>query len=201
MVAGREDVGQALAGDERADRQPAAERLGDGHRVGHDARVLVGPQRAGAPQAALDLVEDERGAVRVAGRARGAQDVVAELVDAALALDRLEQDGGGPLVDGRRDRLGRRLDGDEARHERRERRLLGLLRRRATASRTCGRGSRGARETIVAPRLGLARDLERRLVGLGARVGEVHLAAQRATRPGAGPAAAPARCRRGCRRG
>ena len=95
VVAGREDVGQALAGDQRADRQPAAERLGGRQRVGHDARVLVGPQRAGAPQAALDLVEDERGAVGVAGRARGAQDVLAEHVDAALALHRLEQDRGG----------------------------------------------------------------------------------------------------------
>ena len=34
-------------------------------------------------------------------------------------------------------------------------------------------------ETMVPPRLGLARDLERRLVGLGAGVGEVDLAAQR----------------------
>ena len=127
MVAGREDVGQALAGDERADRQAAAERLGGGQRVGHHAGVLVGPQRAGPAQPALDLVEDERGAVGVARGARGAQDVLAELVDAALALDRLEQHRGGVLVDGRGDRLRGRLDRDEARHERREGRLLGLL--------------------------------------------------------------------------
>ena len=38
VVAGLEHVGQPRAGDQRADRQPAAERLGGRHRVGHDRR-------------------------------------------------------------------------------------------------------------------------------------------------------------------
>ena len=42
----------------------------------------------------------------VAGRARGAQELVVEHADAALALDRLEDDRGGALVDGAGDRLG-----------------------------------------------------------------------------------------------
>jgi hypothetical protein len=36
-IAGGEDLGQALAGDQRTDRQPAAEGLGDGQGVGDDA--------------------------------------------------------------------------------------------------------------------------------------------------------------------
>ena len=43
-----------------------------------------------------------------------------------------------------------------------------------------------------------ARELDRALVGLGARVGEEHLAAQRALRQPLRPAASRARCRRGC---
>ena len=52
VVARLEDVGEPLAGHERADRQAAAERLRGRERVGHDARLLVRPQRAGAPHAA-----------------------------------------------------------------------------------------------------------------------------------------------------
>ena len=63
VVAGLSASAQALAGDHRADRQPAAERLGERHHVRHDRSLLVREQRAGAPQAALDLVEDQRRAV------------------------------------------------------------------------------------------------------------------------------------------
>ena len=101
VVAGGEDVGEALAGDEGADRQAAAERLGGSDGVGYDAGLLVGPERAGAAHAALDLVEDECGAVLVAGFARGAQQLFGEDVHAGLALDRLKQDGGGALIDSR----------------------------------------------------------------------------------------------------
>ena len=50
----------------------------------------------------LDLVEDQRRAVLVAGRARGLQQLLGEHVDAGLALDRLEQHRRGALVDRRR---------------------------------------------------------------------------------------------------
>ena len=100
VVAGGEDVGQPLAGDERTDGQPAAERLCHGDRVGHDLRLLVGPQRPRAPHAALDLVEDQRRFALVAGGARGGEQLCREHVHAALTLDRLEQHRGGALVDG-----------------------------------------------------------------------------------------------------
>ena len=92
----------------RADRQAAAERLGGRHQVGDDARVLVGPGGAGAPEAGLDLVEDQRRAGRVAALARGAQQLVGQHVHAALALDRLEDHRGGVLVDDRAQRVDRR---------------------------------------------------------------------------------------------
>src|SRR5207237_6641566 len=90
VIAGHEGIRETLAGHERADGQPPAQRLGDGDRVGLDARLLVGPQRPRASHAALDLIEDERRAMRVAALARRAQALLAQHVDPALALDRLE---------------------------------------------------------------------------------------------------------------
>src|SRR4051794_3404521 len=162
MVAGLEALGEALVGDDGADRQPPAKRLGHGHEVGHDAGVLVGPQRPGPPQPDLDLVEDQRRAHAVAGRARRAQDLGRQLVDAALTLDRLQDHGRAVVVDRRLQRLDRRRDREEPRHQRRERRLLGLLRRRAQ------RPVRAAVKAAVhrddrAALLGLARHLDRGL--------------------------------------
>src|SRR4051794_9234499 len=181
VVAGLERPGQALAGEDRADRQPAAERLGGRQRVGHDTRLLEGPQRPAAAQAALDLVVEQRRAVRVARLARGAQQAVGQRPDAALALDRLEQDRGGPVVDGVGDRLGGRLDRDEARDERCERRLLGLLRRGGQRAVRAAVGPPGQHDGL-SPRPFLARELERPLDRLGARVREEDRPAERALR-------------------
>ena len=126
-----------------ADRQAAAERLGAGQHVGADRGLLVGPERAGPPDPGLDLVEDQQRAGLVAGLAGGEQRLVADRVDAGLALDRLDQDRGGALAD----RLAQR---------RRRRRAAPSGSRAAsgpgpgsrpapaspTARRRCGRGSR-----------------------------------------------------------
>jgi hypothetical protein len=179
VVAGREHAGQPLAADEGPDRQAPAERLGDRDGVRHDAGLLIGPERARPPHAGLDLVEDEEGAAGVAGRAGGAQDRVRQHVDAALALDRLEQHRGGALAHGGCDRLRLGRDGDEARHERRERGLLALLRR--GRQRAVGAPVEAAVEDHDLPaRARLADDLEGRLVGLGAGVREVHATPDRA---------------------
>ena len=77
--------------------------------------------------------------------------------------------------------------GAEAGHERRERGLLALLRRRR--QRAVGpavEAALGDDERPAGPRL--ARELERRLVGLGARVGEVDPPADRAGREALGQA-------------
>src|SRR3989442_2175042 len=57
--AGREGRRDALGRAHGADREPAAERLGERHDVGRDAGGLVREQTARAPEATLDLVEDQ----------------------------------------------------------------------------------------------------------------------------------------------
>ena len=74
---------------------PAAERLGAGEHVGPDRGLLVGPERPGPPDPGLDLVEDQQRADLVAGLAGRQQRLVADRVDPALALDRLDQHRGG----------------------------------------------------------------------------------------------------------
>ena len=67
MVAGDERAACLAEADARADRQAAAEALGERHHVGGDALGLVGEPRAGAADARLDLVEHEQRARVVAG--------------------------------------------------------------------------------------------------------------------------------------
>ena len=83
------------AGEDRAERQSAAERLGERDDVGDDAALLEREERSGAPEAALDLVEDQDRAGAVGDAARGGEEVVRERDDAALAHDRLEEDRAG----------------------------------------------------------------------------------------------------------
>ena len=96
----------SLVDEEGADRESAAERLGERHDVGLDAGTLIGEQLAGAAHAALHLVEDQQQAVLVAQRAQAAQEMVLRHAHATLALDRLDQDRGGL----RADRLLHRLE-------------------------------------------------------------------------------------------
>jgi hypothetical protein len=96
-------------------------------------------------------------------------------MDAALALDRLDQHRRRTLAHGQRPAARRRR---EAGHERRERRLLRLLRRRRQ------RPHRAAVETALEHHEVTAcavppRELDRALDRLGARVAEEDLAAER----------------------
>ena len=70
MLAGREQRSAVLR-QERADRDAAAQRLGDGDGVRLDAVVLEREELAGAPDARLHLVEEQQDAGLVAPR-RGA---------------------------------------------------------------------------------------------------------------------------------
>ncbi len=93
MVAGLEQVAGGAEADAGADREAAAEALGDGDDVGARRRDgVVGEPRAGAAHAGLHLVEPEQRAVLVGDRAGGGEVALGRDDDAGLALDRLEQD-------------------------------------------------------------------------------------------------------------
>jgi hypothetical protein len=118
-----QELAKVLGVDGGRDRhQRATERLGDRHDVGHDAEVLAGEPLARASHARLDLVEDQERADPVAGRSDRAKVVRGWHDDPALALHRLEDDGGGLRIDAGLDR-GDVTEGNplETRHERLER--------------------------------------------------------------------------------
>ena len=73
VQAGGEQFADAADRQAGADRQTAAEALGQGHDVGGDAVVLVGEKRAGAAHPGLHFVEDQQRAVRGGDLARGDQ--------------------------------------------------------------------------------------------------------------------------------
>ena len=76
------------------DRHAVAQRLGHRHHVGLEALGLEGEPVPGAAEAGLHLVEHEQRVALGAQRPHRAQVVRARDHDAALALERLEQDGG-----------------------------------------------------------------------------------------------------------
>ena len=164
-----------------AERKAAAEPLGQRHDVGRDAGPLVGEQLAGAAHAGLHLVEDQQQAVLVAELAQRAEERRRDDAHAALALDRLDQDGGGLGPD-------RALD----RFEIAERHLVEAVDRRAEAFEIfllAGGGERRQRAAVegalegddavalglAARRLVFARHLDRAFHRLGAGIGEEHV--------------------------
>src|SRR2546426_3342419 len=161
-------------------RQPTGERLRQGQHVGDDLCLLVGEQRSRAPQPALHLVEDQPHAPPGAQLAHEREPLGIDRADAALALQRLDDHRRGA---GRRDRvIDRRpiLPRDDA-HAGDE----GL--ERLAVLRPVGGGERGEQPAVERAREGddlglpgpLARELERRLVRLGARIVEEHAARER----------------------
>ena len=99
--AGAQEIEVSRAEDGGADRVDAArQRLADGHHVGDDITVLAGPHPAGAPHAALHLIEDQQPLVTIAEGAQTAQVLVAGDVHAALTLDGLDQDRADRVVHG-----------------------------------------------------------------------------------------------------
>ena len=155
----------------RADRQPPAQPLGQGHHVRRDAVVLVGEKRAGAAHSGLHLVEDQQCAVPRGDLAGGGQVALGRDDDAALPHDRLQEHRGGVVADGggQRVRVAVRHVRDVA-GQRLKRRLLGRL----TGQRQ--RTHRPAVETFLRGNkfraAGEPGQFERQLVGLGAGVAE-----------------------------
>ena len=176
---------------------------------GTHAEVLVAEPRAAAAEAGLDLVDHEEDAALVAEPADALEVLGRRRVHAALALHRLEQHRGHRRVEGRLERV-EVVPGDvpEALGQRLERLVLGGL----AGGVERGEGAaveraEGAHDDVAAPAAELAGQLEGALVGLGAGVGEEHLAARAvggqpgwptpSRRSSVHATCQPARCRRG----
>ena len=93
-------LARALAGEHGADGKARSQSFGEGHYIGANAAGLMGEERASAPHAGLDFVEDEQGAVGVAGGARGLQEFGAGDADAAFTLHWLDDASASLPVDG-----------------------------------------------------------------------------------------------------
>jgi hypothetical protein len=77
-----------------AHRETAGEWLRERDHVGLDAHLLVGEQRSGASEPALNLVEDERDVSCLRHSAQLAQEAGVDDANAALPLDRLDDQRG-----------------------------------------------------------------------------------------------------------
>ena len=174
MVARLQRGGAVAEADAGADRQAAAEALGQGEDVGGDPFGLVREPRAGPADAGLDLVEHQQRAGPVAGRAGGGEVAGRGGDDAALALGRLEDDRRGLLVDRLAEGVGVAVvdpaDVEAERGERRADRLLAGDRERA--HRAAVEAVVGGDDHRAVLALLAADQLERGLVGLGAGVAE-----------------------------
>ena len=182
MVAGLEHVPGAAADHAGAHRHAAGQALGERHHVGQEAGVLVDEPLAGAPQAALYFVGHEQPLVAVADFLESLQVLQARDVDAAFALDRLDEHRHHVLVV-RRDLAHRLQVVQRHAHEALHQRLEAGLHLAAGGGRQ--RRQRAAVEGLLHDddrRLGdtavvavLARDLDRRFVGFQAGIAEEHL--------------------------
>ncbi len=181
VVAGLEEIRVRLSHPDRPDGETPAETLGHADRVGLHARVLVGVETPGAADAALHLVEQQHEPVLVAEPPQAAEEFRRARHDAALALDGLDEDRGGGVVDQRRERRHVvEFAEREAGHERTEAALNLLLRRGAhAAERAAVKRILSANDlealALLAARTApavQARELDETLVGLGAAVAE-----------------------------
>ena len=182
MRGDREDVRQLRVRDERTHRNAVRNRLREREEVGLDVIALPREPRARAAHAALDLVADEKQVLLVAERAQALEELGVGRRHAALALDRLDHHRDRLLVD-------RGLDGLEVVvvgvREADRQRVVALLapglrrrgdrRERTAVEALAERDNLVAAAVLAAP---LARQLDRRLIRLGARVAEEDLAAE-----------------------
>mmetsp|Transcript_4167 Transcript_4167/g.11799 ORF Transcript_4167/g.11799 Transcript_4167/m.11799 type:complete len:289 (+) Transcript_4167:919-1785(+) len=110
VLTGDEDVG-LVAAEHGADGHAATEGLGAAEHVGLHAELLVCPEGACAANTHLNLVKHEQRATLVAQVARGLEEGPVAGSDAALALQRLEQDGGEAFAHALLGRLERLAEG------------------------------------------------------------------------------------------
>ena len=104
VVARLERDRQLVRDEQRADRQAVGETLRERDGVRLRAEPLPREEASGPPHAGLHLVEHEQRAVLVGDVARAGEELRPRRMDAALALNRLDQDARGLVVDRRRER-------------------------------------------------------------------------------------------------
>jgi len=162
--------------DAGADRQPAAQPLGQREHIRHHPVGLVREPAAGAADAALDLVDDQQRALGVAHLAGGGQVAGRRGHHPRLTLAGLQEDGGAVGPDRGGQRAGVAVPDEQHLHpegaKRLAYRLLASQRERAHAAAVesaLGRDHDRAARALLPPD-----QLERRLVRFGARVGEEH---------------------------
>ena len=141
MVARLEQGRGGAEADGRADRDSAAEPLGQGDDVGDDAGLGVREPGAGAADAGLHLVDPEQRAVPGRDLPGGGEEPGGRHDHAGLALQRLDDHRGRGVVDGRGEgvRVAVRHERDVAR-QRLERLAVGGLRGERQRRPWCGRG-------------------------------------------------------------
>ena len=105
MRAGDHAGGRFVGRKASAEREAAADALGDAHDIRRNAGPFMREKAAGAADAALDFVEDQQKAVVVADGAQRPQEFRIDRAHAALALHGLDEDAGGRLGDSGLDRI------------------------------------------------------------------------------------------------
>ena len=91
----------AVPPSDRAHRQAAANGFRQRDDIGHDAGMLEAEPLAGAPEAGLNLVDDEHGASGIAAFAQRLQVLACGGMHAALALNGFDHDSGCVFCDRR----------------------------------------------------------------------------------------------------
>ncbi len=174
-----------FSGKERADGEPAADTLGDGHHIWRDAGPFVREQLAGAPHPALNLVKDQQQAVDITQLAHPLEIRRRDNPDAAFALYRLDHDRGRLRTYGRLERgTVAEWEHVEAGHIRAE--PVEILLAAGSRDGRQRAPMEGALERDDALALGppgyvmvAARDLDRTLAGLRPRVAEKYAVGER----------------------
>ena len=95
-----ERIFRLFTGNERADRQSAAESLRESYNVRLHAEIFVGEKFAGASDSGLDLVEYQQYVALIAELSERFYRFRVEPIDSALALYRLGSDRADAVVNG-----------------------------------------------------------------------------------------------------
>src|SRR6185312_11553900 len=99
MHARMHSAGHAIGRQNRAQWQPSRQWFGHGNDVGLHTKMLVSKVFAGAPKAALDLIEKQQRAGLFGHLSRRLQKLAAERTNSALALNCLQANGANAAIE------------------------------------------------------------------------------------------------------